>query len=134
MPPEKLKYKCVHVPVSPQKLVPQASEPRLVFRTHVDPLNADLARSITPVPEGLHLDFIRASSYHGTSTSSSGEVVVATSNKIPVKARHVLLVNFKAYSSLNSTPHSVQVITQLELMFHLHQPFRDTSHKDGGYA
>ena len=58
--------------------------------------NADLARSITPVPEGLHLDFIRASSYHGTSTSSSGQVIVAASNKIPVKARHVLLVGLHA--------------------------------------
>ena len=53
---------------------------------------ADLARSITPVPDGLHLDFIRASSYHGTSTSTSGVVEVSGTQKIPVKGRHVLLV------------------------------------------
>merc|ERR1712130_903339 len=53
---------------------------------------SDLARAITPVPEGLHLDFVRASSYHGTSTSTSGNVEIAATQKIPVKGRHVLLV------------------------------------------
>lgn len=53
---------------------------------------ADLARSVFPVPEGLNIDFIRASSYHGTSTLSSGDVQVVATQKIPVKGRHVLLV------------------------------------------
>jgi len=53
---------------------------------------SDLARSMTPVPDGLHLDFIRASSYHGTSTSTSWLVQVVATQKIPVKDRHILLV------------------------------------------
>lgn len=61
--------------------------------------HVDLARCIAPVPDGLNLDFIRASSYHGTSTSSSGEVDVVATQKIPIKGRNVLLVRVRAQNT-----------------------------------
>ncbi len=57
---------------------------------------SDLVRSIDPVPLGLELDFIQASSYGG-GTSSSGKVAVDNSKSALNKAagRHVLLVSFR---------------------------------------
>ena len=52
---------------------------------------ADLVRSIQPTPAGLELDFLRASSYVGKSTSTSGAVAPIMS-KLPVKGRHIILV------------------------------------------
>ncbi|KAK9842539.1 hypothetical protein WJX81_005065 [Elliptochloris bilobata] len=51
---------------------------------------ADLARSLEPVPEGLEVDFVRASSYRGT--ESSGSVALHLPDSLSVAARHVLLV------------------------------------------
>jgi hypothetical protein len=66
---------------------------------------------MTPVPDGLNLDFIRASSYHGTSTSTSGQIkveVVAT-QKIAVEGRHVLLVsNLAPFSRKSFHPAKLQ--------------------------
>ena len=55
---------------------------------------ADLIRAIDPVPEGLGLGFIRASSY-GAGTSSSGTVVlgISTLSDVDIKGRHLLLVS-----------------------------------------
>ncbi|KAK9829349.1 hypothetical protein WJX72_005309 [[Myrmecia] bisecta] len=53
---------------------------------------ADLARCIDPVPDGLAVDFLRASSYGGTATVTSGEVKLGMQLKTPLNGRHVLLV------------------------------------------
>lgn len=52
---------------------------------------SDLVRHIDPVPEGLQLDFMRASSY-GSGTSTSGKVALSTVSSQDVTARHILLV------------------------------------------
>lgn len=62
-------------------------------RRHATTATADLSRSIHPLPEGLNVDFIRASSYHGTSTSTSGSVEVSSLQKLDILGRHVLLVS-----------------------------------------
>eukprot|EP00884_Botryococcus_braunii_P017580 jgi/Botrbrau1/4505/Bobra.0220s0038.1 len=51
---------------------------------------ADLVRAIYPVPNGLSLDFLRASSYEGT--SSTGTVKLDRLYKVPVSGRHIILV------------------------------------------
>lgn len=52
---------------------------------------ADLVRAIHPVPDGLSLDFVRASSY-GAGTDSSGTVSLVGSADGSLEGRHVLLV------------------------------------------
>lgn len=52
---------------------------------------ADLCRSMTPLPEGLQIDFPRASSY-GQSAVSSGQVELQFNLLIPIKDRHVILI------------------------------------------
>lgn len=52
---------------------------------------ADLCRAMTPVPDGLQLDFPRASSY-GQNTVSSGSVELQFHLQIPIEGRHVLLL------------------------------------------
>lgn len=52
---------------------------------------ADLCRSITPVPDGLQLDFPRASSY-GQNAVSSGNVELQFNLTIPIEGRHVILI------------------------------------------
>lgn len=51
---------------------------------------ADLVRSIEPVPRDLDMDFIRISSYVGT--QSSGDSTMAMQSRLPIKGRHVLVV------------------------------------------
>lgn len=51
---------------------------------------ADLVRSIEPVPADLDMDFLRISSYVGT--QSSGNSTMAMQSRLPVKGRHVLVV------------------------------------------
>jgi hypoxanthine phosphoribosyltransferase len=55
---------------------------------------SDLLRCMTPTPKGLQIEFIRASSYHGTSTVSSGEVTLSSSTvqEKDIAGRHVLVV------------------------------------------
>lgn len=52
---------------------------------------ADLVRSLNPVPQGLEIEFIAASSY-GSGTETSGRVEVSLRREI-VEDRHVLLVD-----------------------------------------
>ena len=53
---------------------------------------ADLVRAIDPVPEGLQMEFVRASSY-GAGTVSSGKVALdASMAGTDLRGRHVLLV------------------------------------------
>lgn len=53
---------------------------------------ADLVRAMEPTPEGLQLEFVRASSY-GAGTVSSGKVALSgTLAPADVEGRHVLLV------------------------------------------
>ncbi|GAX79534.1 hypothetical protein CEUSTIGMA_g6975.t1 [Chlamydomonas eustigma] len=52
---------------------------------------ADLVRSLNPVPQGLEIEFISASSY-GSGTETSGRVEVSFRREI-VQGRHVLLVD-----------------------------------------
>lgn len=52
---------------------------------------ADLLRSIDPVPDGMEVEFVHASSY-GAGTETSGTVEVSF-RKEAVKDRHVLLVD-----------------------------------------
>ena len=59
---------------------------------------ADLIRAIHPVPEGLEVEFIAASSY-GAGTETSGKVEVKY-NEASVKGRHCLLVDDLADSGL----------------------------------
>jgi hypoxanthine-guanine phosphoribosyltransferase len=74
---------------------------------------SDLVRSMQPVPEGLTVDFIRASSYGGSATVTSGEVLVAADLKQPLEGRHVLLVRGSVcpsghpYGHLASSAHLV---------------------------
>jgi len=55
---------------------------------------ADLVRAMTPHPPGLSVDFLRASSYSGT--TSTGTVTVGASGglgtKVPIAGRHIILV------------------------------------------
>jgi len=55
---------------------------------------SDLVRSMDPVPDGLELDFVRASSY-GAATHSSGNVVLSLStlSNDDVAGRHIVLVS-----------------------------------------
>jgi hypothetical protein len=55
---------------------------------------ADLVRCLLPVPDGLRLEFVRAKSYHGQDTETSGTVDVrmSTVEEEDVRGRHVLLV------------------------------------------
>ena len=53
---------------------------------------ADLVRAIEPVPEGLNMDFLRASSYTGAATTGQDAVVMGLVSKIPIQGRHILLV------------------------------------------
>jgi len=55
---------------------------------------ADLVRCLLPVPDGLRLEFIRAKSYHGRDTETSGtvDVCMSTMEDEDVRGRHVLLV------------------------------------------
>lgn len=60
-------------------------------------LSADLARSTEPVPEGLEVDFVRASSYQGTASSST--VTLHVPGSLAVTGRHVLLVRTPAVAN-----------------------------------
>ncbi|CAL8468800.1 g8341 [Coccomyxa elongata] len=53
---------------------------------------ADLVRAIDPPPDGMQMDFLRASSYVGASTSSEDAVSLGLVSKISVTGRHILLV------------------------------------------
>ena len=53
---------------------------------------ADLVRAIQPIPEGLNMDFLRASSYTGAATTGQDAVVMGLVSKIPIEGRHILLV------------------------------------------
>lgn len=55
---------------------------------------SDLVRAIHPVPDGLELGFVRASSY-GAGTKSSGKVVlgISTLKDEDIQGRHILLVS-----------------------------------------
>lgn len=53
---------------------------------------ADLVRAIRPLPDGMQLDFLRASSYVGASTTSEEAVSLGLVSKISVTGRHVLVV------------------------------------------
>ncbi|KAG7670974.1 hypothetical protein Ndes2437A_g04612 [Nannochloris sp. 'desiccata'] len=54
---------------------------------------SDLVRAIHPVPDGLEMGFVRASSY-GAGTKTSGKVVlgISTLKDEDIQGRHVLLV------------------------------------------
>eukprot|EP00892_Ulva_mutabilis_P007766 jgi/Ulvmu1/5361/UM022_0155.1 len=52
---------------------------------------SDLAKCITPVPDGMQIDFVRASSY-GAGTVSSGEVKIQDCSRISVSGRHVIVI------------------------------------------
>ena len=60
---------------------------------------SDLVRSMMPVPDGMRLEFIRAKSYHGDATVSSGrvEVSMSTLGATDVAGRHILLVRHVFY-------------------------------------
>jgi hypoxanthine phosphoribosyltransferase len=47
---------------------------------------------MNPMPEGLQLDFLRASSYVGASTKGEEAVTMGLVSKIPVQNRHIILV------------------------------------------
>lgn len=53
---------------------------------------SDLVRAIDPLPDGMQMDFLRASSYVGASTSSEDAVSLGLVSKISVVGRHILLV------------------------------------------
>lgn len=53
---------------------------------------ADLVRAIHPVPDGMQLDFVRASSYVGASTSGEDAVSMGLVAKIPAAGRHIIVV------------------------------------------
>lgn len=64
---------------------------------------ADLVRAMEPAPEGLQLEFVRASSY-GSGTVSSGKVALTgTLTPADVEGRHVLLVRAGAGPGARST-------------------------------
>jgi hypoxanthine phosphoribosyltransferase len=60
---------------------------------------SDLVRAMEPTPDGLQLEFVRASSY-GLATVSSGKVAVQPVGGPNVEGRHVLLVSGAVLSSL----------------------------------
>ena len=85
----------------------------------------DLVRQVSPAPDGLNIDFIRASSY-GSSMDSSGNVDICNHFKISVKNRNVILVEdivdtgltvkkLKEYL-LNNGAKSVKICTLLSKM------------------
>lgn len=49
-------------------------------------------RAIEPLPEGLEIDFLRASSYNGAAITGQDVVTMGLVSKIPIHGRHVLLV------------------------------------------
>ena len=53
---------------------------------------ADLVRSIEPLPVGLTMDFLRASSYTGMTTTGQDAVSLGMVSKTSVQGRHILLV------------------------------------------
>lgn len=53
---------------------------------------ADLVRSIEPLPTGLTMDFLRASSYTGSTTTGQDAVSLGMVSKTSVRGRHILLV------------------------------------------
>ena len=53
---------------------------------------SDLVRAMDPLPDGMQMDFLRASSYVGASTSSEDAVSLGLVSKISVTGRHILLV------------------------------------------
>ena len=53
---------------------------------------ADLVRSIDPLPAGLTMDFLRASSYTGSATTGQDAVSLEMTSKTSVQSRHILLV------------------------------------------
>ena len=64
--------------------------------------DADLARCIQPVPDGLAVDFFRASSY-GAGTQSDGKVLVNLEcMRTDIAGRHVLVVCFPAQFCCNT--------------------------------
>ena len=54
--------------------------------------SADLVRSIEPLPAGLNMDFLRASSYTGSTTTGQDAVSLGMVSKTPIQGRHILLV------------------------------------------
>jgi hypothetical protein len=52
----------------------------------------DLVRAIQPMPKGLNMDFLRASSYTGAATTGQDAVVMGLVSKIPIEGSHILLV------------------------------------------
>ena len=64
---------------------------RLQALTGAFTFTADLARAMTPLPPGLSVDFITASSY-GAGATVSGEVKLQMGAKISLAGRHVLVV------------------------------------------
>ena len=53
---------------------------------------ADLVRAMQPVPDGMQLDFLRASSYVGATTTGEEAITMGLVAKIPVTGRHIILV------------------------------------------
>ena len=56
------------------------------------PFHTDLTRAMQPAPVGIEVDYIRASSYHGAATTTSGDVQLTTAGAADVKGRTVILV------------------------------------------
>jgi hypothetical protein len=55
---------------------------------------SDLVRAIHPVPDGLEMGFVRASSYgHGTKSTGTVVLGISTLKEEDVKDRHLLLVS-----------------------------------------
>ena len=54
--------------------------------------NTDLVRAIEPLPDGLQMDFLRASSYIGASTTGEEAVSLGLVSKVSISGRHILLV------------------------------------------
>ena len=52
----------------------------------------DLVRAIDPLPDGTQMDFLRASSYIGVSTTGEEAVSLGLVSKIPISGRHILLI------------------------------------------
>lgn len=65
---------------------------------------SDLVRAIHPVPDGLEMGFVRASSY-GAGTKTSGKVVlgISTLKDEDIQGRHVLLVSYFEYTVCTHT-------------------------------
>ncbi|KAK9914830.1 hypothetical protein WJX75_001089 [Coccomyxa subellipsoidea] len=53
---------------------------------------ADLVRAIDPLPDGTQMDFLRASSYIGASTTGEEAISLGLVSKIPISGRHILLI------------------------------------------